>query len=138
MKLATYLMFQGNCEEAFTTYQKVLGGKITAMMTHEGTPAESDVSPEWRKKIIHACLELDGQMLMASDAPPERSSGAMRGVYVNVMVTENEEAERIFKELSEGGQVLMPIAETFWAERFGMAIDRFGTHWMVNAEFKKG
>ncbi|GAU81963.1 VOC family protein [Bosea sp. BIWAKO-01] len=138
MKLSTYLMFNGNCEEAFTTYQKVLGGKITAMMSHEGTPAENDVSPDWRKKIIHACLELDGQMLMASDAPPDRSSGSMRSVYVNVMVKEVAEAERIFKGLSEGGQIQMPIGETFWSKSFGMLTDRFGTHWMVNAEFKNG
>jgi PhnB protein len=134
MKLATYLMFDGNCREAFTRYEQVLGGKITAMMDHAGTPAEEHVSPEWRDKILHACLEIDGQMLMASDAPPDRSDGPMRSVSVNVMVATPEEAERVFAALAEGGKVTMPIAETFWSPRFGMVTDRFGTHWMVNAE----
>ena len=80
MKLSTYLMFDGNCREAFTHYEKVLGGKMLAMMDHKGTPAEEHVSPEWRDKILHACLEIDGQMLMASDAPPDRSDGPMRSV----------------------------------------------------------
>ncbi len=69
MKLSTYLMFEGNCREAFTHYQKVLGGTIQAMMDHKGTPAEEHVPAEWRDKILHACLEIEGQLLMASDAP---------------------------------------------------------------------
>ena len=68
MKLSTYLMFDGNCREAFTHYHKVLGGKIQAMMDHKGTPAEEHVPVEWRDKILHACLEIEGQLLMASDA----------------------------------------------------------------------
>ncbi|AMJ62521.1 VOC family protein [Bosea sp. PAMC 26642] len=134
MKLSTYLMFDGNCREAFTRYNEVLGGKITAMMDHRGTPAEAHVPPQWHDKIMHACLEIDGQMLMASDAPPERSDGPMRSVSVNVTVATPEEAERVFAALAEGGTVTMPIAETFWSPRFGMAKDRFGTNWMVNAE----
>lgn len=134
MKLATYLMFDGNCREAFTFYQKVLGGKMLAMMDHKGTPAEEHVPPAWRDKILHACLDVGGSMLMASDAPPDRSDGPMRSVSVNVMVSTPEEAERVFAGLSEGGTVTMPIAETFWSPRFGMLKDRFGTSWMVNCE----
>lgn len=139
MKLSTYLMFEGNCREAFTHYEKVLGGKILAMMDHKGTPAEEHIAPEWHDKILHACLEIDGQMLMASDAPPDRSDGPMRSVSVNVTVKTPDEAERIFAGLGEGGaKITMPIAETFWSPRFGMLIDRFGTNWMVNCDMPEG
>ena len=134
MKLSTYLMFDGNCREAFTHYNTVLGGRITAMMDHRGTPAEEHVSPAWRDKILHACLEIDGQMLMASDAPPDRSDGPMRSVSVSVNVKDVAEAERIFAALSDGATIQMPMAETFWSPRFGMLRDRFGTNWMIGAD----
>jgi PhnB protein len=134
MKLSTYLMFDGNCREAFTHYNEVLGGRITAMMDHRGTPAEEHVAPAWRDKILHACLEIDGQMLMASDAPPDRSDGPMRSVSVSVNVKDVAEAERIFAGLSDGATIQMPMAETFWSPRFGMLRDRFGANWMVGAD----
>jgi len=134
MKLSTYLMFDGNCREAFTHYQSVLGGKLTAMMDHRGTPAEAHVPPEWLDKIMHACLEIEGQLLMASDAPPDRSDGPMRSVSVSVNVPEIAEAERIFAGLADGATIMMPMAETFWSPRFGMLRDRFGTNWMVGAD----
>jgi len=138
MKIATYLMFQGDCREAFTLYEKVLGGRMLAMMDHRGTPAEERVPADWKDKIIHACLEIDGQMLMASDAPPDRSDGPMRSVSVNVMVKTPEEADRVFAGLSDGARITMPLAQTFWSPRFGMLVDRFGTSWMVNAEMPAG
>ncbi|KRE11324.1 3-demethylubiquinone-9 3-methyltransferase [Bosea sp. Root381] len=134
MKLATYLLFEGNCREAFTLYEKVLGGKLTAMMDHRGTPAEEHVREQWKDKILHACLEIDGQMLMASDAPPDRSDGPMRSVSVSVTVKSPEEADRIFNGLADGAKINMPMAETFWSPRFGMLKDRFGTDWMVGVE----
>ena len=91
MKLSTYLMFEGNCREAFTHYHKVLGGTIQAMMDHKGTPAEEHVPTEWRDKILHACLEIEGQLLMASDAPPNNSDGPMRSVSVSIGVATPEE-----------------------------------------------
>ncbi|POR50429.1 VOC family protein [Bosea psychrotolerans] len=134
MKIAPYLFFPGNCEEAFTAYEKILGGKIIAMMNHKGTPAESQVAPDWVPKIMHACLQLEGgQMLMASDAPPDRSEGPMQSVSVSVTVKETAEAERIFAALSDGARIKMPLEETFWAPRFGMLQDRFGTHWMISS-----
>jgi PhnB protein len=136
MRLSTYLFFNGNCEEAFAAYQKIFGGKIVQMMSHKGTPAESQVAPEWIPKIMHACLEIEGQLLMASDAPPDRSEGPMQSVSVSVNVKEPAEAERIFAALSEGARIKMPMEETFWAPRFGMLQDRFGTHWMIGAEPK--
>ncbi len=134
MKLSPYLMFEGNCREAFTAYQAILGGRIEAMMDHRGTPAEAHVPPEWLDKILYACLVLDGQMLMASDAPPGRSDGPMRSVSVSVNVPEVAEAERIFAALSEGATIQMRMEETFWSPRFGMLRDRFGTNWMIGAD----
>ena len=134
MKLSTYLMMPGNAREAFTHYHGVLGGTLTAMMDHRGTPAEEHVPPEWRDKILHCCLEIEGQLLMASDAPPGSSDGPMQSVAVSIGVKTPEEVDRIFAGLAEGGTVTMPVAETFWSPRFGMVKDRFGTSWMVGAE----
>lgn len=134
MKISPYLFFDGCCREAFTAYETIFGGRIVAMMSHQGTPAEGHVAPDWIAKIMHACLDLGGQMLMASDAPPERSEGPMRSVSVSVNVSDVAEAERIFAALSEGATIKMPLEETFWAPRFGMLRDRFGTNWMIAAD----
>lgn len=136
MRLNPYLMFDGRCEEAFRFYEKVLGGKIEAMFPHEGTPAEGHVPPEWRKKIMHARLVVGDQVLMGSDSPPQYQS-PMKGFSVSINVSDSAEAERIFHALGEGGNVTMPIQQTFWAARFGMLTDRYGTPWMVNCEPKE-
>src|SRR5215470_16592923 len=125
MKLNPYLLFNGNCEEAFKLYERVLGGKIEAMMPHAGTPAAKQVPPEWQNKILHACMRVNGELLMASDAPPGTYE-LPNGFHVALNIGDREEAERVFRELSEGGQVKMPIQPTFWADRFGMFVDRFG------------
>lgn len=136
MQMNPYLFFKGTCEEAFKFYEKALGGKIEAMMTHEGTPAESQVPAEWRKKIIHARMRVGSVYLMASDAPPNHQEDAMKGFSVNLTVDKPAEADRLFSALSKDGDIRMPIQETFWAERFGMVVDKFGTPWMVNCEKK--
>ena len=133
MELNPYLMFNGNCEAAFKFYEKALGGKIEAMLTHEGTPVASQVPPHWLKKIMHARLSVGEEILMGSDAPPDRYE-PMKGFSVTLSVTDPREAERIFQALSEKATVRMPIQETFWAVRFGMLIDQFGTPWMINCE----
>lgn len=133
MQMNPYLFFDGQCEEAFKFYAKLLGGKIEAMMTHEGTPAADQVPAEWRSKIIHARLNLGGQILMASDAPPDRQQKP-QGFSINISVESPAEAERLFHALEENGAVTMPIGETFWATRFGMLTDRFGIPWMINCE----
>jgi PhnB protein len=133
MQLNPYLLFNGQCEAAFKFYEKVLGGKIVAMMPHEGTPAAEHVSPEWRKKILHARLSVGDEVLMGSDAPPDRYE-AMKGFSVTLGIDDPAEAERIFHALAEQGTVRMPIGKTFWAERFGMVVDQFGTPWMINCE----
>jgi PhnB protein len=134
MQMNPYLTFKGQCEAAFKFYEKVLGGKIVAMMPHEGTPAADHVPAEWRSKIMHARLVLDdGKVLMGSDAPPGMQE-EMKGFSVTLGVDKPADAERIFHALAEDGTVRMPIQETFWATRFGMLTDRFGTPWMINCE----
>jgi PhnB protein len=136
MQLNPYLTFDGRCEDAFKFYAKVLGGEIVAMIRHEGTPAETHVPTEWRKKIMHARLIVDGEVLMGSDAPPDRSDGAMKGFSVTLSIDRPAEADRVFAALADKGTVRMPIQETFWARRFGMLTDQFGTPWMINCEKK--
>lgn len=133
MHVNPYLTFDGNCEEAIKAYAKILDGKIVAMMPHEGTPAEKHAPPEWRKKILHARLVFGDDVLMASDAPPGRFQ-KMQGVHVSLVTEDPAEAERIFTSLAEGASITMPLQETFWAVKFGMLTDRFGTPWMINCE----
>ena len=131
MKMNPYLIFNGNCEEAFVAYEKILRGKIQAMMRHAGTPAETHVPAEWRDKIIHASLTFGGNTLMASDAPPS-SYEKMQGTTVSLQRDEPAEAERLYNALSDGGKVTLPLGETFFAQKFGMLVDRFGTPWMIH------
>ena len=91
------------------------------------------VSPEWRGKIIHARMQIGDDVLMGSDAPPEHYEPT-KGCSLSISVDDAKEAERIFNALSEKGKVQMPIQQTFWAERFGMLVDRYGIPWMVNCE----
>ena len=133
MQLNPYLTFNGQCEAAFKFYEKVLGGKIEAMMTYGGSPTAEQTQPEWRNKIMHARMTVSDEVLMASDAPPDRYE-AMKGIMVTLGIDDSGEAERIFRALSEKGTVQMPVQKTFWAARFGMLVDQFGTPWMINCE----
>jgi PhnB protein len=133
MQLNPYLTFNGNCEEAFKAYHKILGGEIVAMIPHEGTPAEGNVPAGWRKKIIHARLAGKGMVLMGSDAPPDRYQ-PMQGFSVTLNIKDPTEAERVFNALAKDGTVRMPLGETFFAIKFGMCTDKFGTPWMVVCE----
>lgn len=132
MQISPYLMFNGNCEEAMTFYEKALGGKLE-LIRHEGTPAAEHVPPEWRNKILHASLKIGNSSLLASDAPPGNFHPA-QGVFVTLYFTDPGEGERVWNALSPDGNVVMAFGETFWASRFGMVIDRFGTPWMINCE----
>ena len=131
MQLNAHLNFNGQCEEAFTFYQKCLGGHILAMIRHEGTPAAEHVPVEWRKKIMHAELKIGDQLLMGADTPPNRYESP-KGFAVAIHIDQPADADRVFGALAENGKVQMPIQETFWATRFGMLVDRFGIPWMVN------
>ena len=134
MQVNPYLNFNGQCAEAFRFYEKVLGGRIEAMITHGNSPIADEVPSAWHDRILHARLVVGDQALMASDSPPEHYEKP-QGLYVSLNVDEPADAERIFHALAEKGTVKMPFAKTFWAAGgFGMLVDRFGTPWMVNCE----
>lgn len=130
MQLHTYLNYGGNCEQAFRFYEQHLGGKITMIMTHDQQPNSQDVPPDWKKAILYARMSIGGTELMGSDVPPDHFQ-PMRSVYLSLTLGSTEEAERIYALLSEGGQIFMPMQETFFASRFGMLRDKFGTSWMI-------
>ena len=130
MKLYTYLNYGGNCRQAFEFYAEHLGGKITMLTTHGEVPDPSKVPPEWRNAVLHARIELGGTVVLAADIPPERFQ-PMRSAYLSLLVDSTDEAERVYSLLSEGGQIFMPMQETFFARRFAMLRDRFGTSWML-------
>lgn len=136
MQLNAYLNFNGQCEAAFRFYEQCLGGRIVAMIPHAETPAAGHMPAEWQDKIMHARLDVGGQVLMGSDAPPNHYD-TPRGFAVTIGVRDAAEAERIFHALAEKGTVRMPIGETFWAVRFGMLVDRFGIPWMINCDQPK-
>lgn len=137
MKWNTYIFFGGDCRQAFVFYAKALDAQIVAMIPHSGTPAADHTPADWQDKILHARLVKGDNVLMGSDAPPDRYDRA-QGFNVNVSVEDPAEAERIFAALADGGTEIMPIGETFWAHRFGMLRDRFGIGWMVNCEKPTG
>jgi PhnB protein len=136
MKLNPYLNFSGTCEEAFNSYAKILGGDIVAMMTYADMPVESSPPDELKKLIAHARLVMGDNILMGSDAPPDRYK-LMQSMSVTLNIPDPAEAERVFNALADGGTIEMPLEETFWAIKFGVLADRFGTRWMVNCEKPK-
>jgi len=133
MQVNPYLLFNGQCEEAFKFYADCLGGKIEAMMKNTESPAEEHVPPEWRDKILHARMTIGDSVLMASDAPPRRYQKP-QGFSVSIGSRDVAEGRRIFNGLAENGTITMPFEKTFWAAGFGMCTDRFGIPWMVNCE----
>jgi PhnB protein len=131
MQVNPYLFYNGNCEAALKFYEKVLGAKIEAMLTYEGGPADMPIPPDYKKKIMHAKISIDDEVIMASDAPPGNFHPP-QGFSVSLQVEDPADAERRFKALSEGGKVNMPFGKTFFSKGFGMCVDQFGTPWMVN------
>ncbi len=131
MKIAPYLGFDGQCAEAFHFYERTLHGKIDMMMTYGESPMADQTPTAQRARIMHAHMKIGDQSLMGGDAPSHMHQKPA-GFCVSIHVDEEAEAERIFRELGEGGQINTPMSETFWARRFGMLVDRFGTPWIVN------
>ena len=130
MQINTHLSYDGHCEEAFKFYEKALGGKIEVLMRYEGTPAASQMPADGQQKIIHGRISIAGTTLMGADAPPGRNSSP-KGMMLSLSADNPADAERYFRALSEKGSVGMPMAETFFATRFGMVTDQFGIPWMV-------
>jgi PhnB protein len=130
MRLYTYLNFGGNCRQAFEFYVEHLGAKITAITTYGDLPASGEVSPEWKNAVVHARIAIGDTILLGADVPPDRFQ-PMRSAYLTLIVNSSEEAERLYVLLAEGGEIFMPMQETFFAHRFAMLRDRFGTSWML-------
>jgi PhnB protein len=137
VKLYTYLNYGGNCRQAFEFYATHLGGRITQLSTHGDVPDPSAVPAEWRSAILHARMEIGDTVLLAADVPPERFQ-PMRSAYLSLLLDSSANAERIYALLSDGGQVFMKMEETFFAHRFAMLRDRFGTSWMLLHERANG
>jgi PhnB protein len=131
--ISAHLVFNGNCREAMAFYADVLCGEVTQMFTHGEMPDNTEVVEEWRDKIIHAEVNLGGRILMGADAPPgfyEKPTG----VSVQLEYQDAGRGKDVFDRLVQGGSAYMPFGETSWAKGFGMLTDRFGTHWMINAD----
>jgi len=133
MQLNPYLLFNGNCAEAFKFYEETLGGKIEGLHTYSGSPGAEHAPPEWGDKVMHATIAIGDQKLMGSDPPPGHYEPP-KGMSVSISLNDPDKGERIFNALAEGGTTLMPFQKTFWAAGFGMCTDRFGIPWMVNCE----
>ena len=127
MQLHTYLNYGGNCEQAFRFYEQHLGGKIT-MLTRHGEMPNPNVPPDFKNAVLHARMNLGGTELLGADIPGYEP---MRSAYLSLTVESDAEADRIYALLTEGGQIFMKMQETFFASRFAMLRDRFGTSWML-------
>ncbi|MCG7200202.1 YciI family protein [Marinobacter pelagius] len=129
VEMNVHVAFPGTCREAMKFYSEVTGGHLEAMITYGETPASEDVPADMHDQIVHASLNLRGRRLMGADCPEYQ---APVGTQVHLEYDREDQAERVFRSLSDGGSVLMPFEQTFWAHRFGMARDRFGLQWMVS------
>ncbi|HEX5353902.1 MAG TPA: VOC family protein [Rhodanobacteraceae bacterium] len=134
MQINSYLFFKNDAAEAFDFYAKCLGGKVTMKVKMGEMPGSESLPADTRDQIAHVRLEAGGAVLMGSDwcGPTRKPYPGIHGNAVSVSVDTPDAAERLFKALSEGGKVDMPISETSWALRFGMLTDRYGAMWMVN------
>ena len=132
--LNPYLTFNGNCAKAVNFYKEALDGELE-IMTFEGSPIT--VPEGYEKKIMHATLKFGYAVLMASDGMPNHKVVEGNTVHLSIAAISEEDGERYFKNLSEGGQIVMPYEKSFWGAKFGMCIDKFGMNWMVNVEMKE-
>lgn len=133
MRLYTHLNFGGNCREAFEFYEQNVGGKVTMMMTQAEMPGANQTPSANSSAVAHARMSIAGTELIGNDVPAGHFQ-PMRSAYLYLGLDSPEEAERIYAVLSEQGEVYMPLAETFYASRFGMLRDRFGVSWTLICE----
>ena len=130
-----YLVFDGTCAEAMRFYERALGGTIDVMMSGADSPIAAQMPKEFAHRILHARLVLPGGgMLYGGDSPAHIPYEGIKGVSITVDFATVAEAEKAFAALAQGGQVTMPMQSAFWAKRWGMLTDRFGTPWNVNGE----
>ena len=127
MQLDIYVNYRGNCEEAFRFYEQHLGGRITGVTRHRDIP-NPNTAADWKDKILHARIEIGGTILMGADVP---QAEPMRSAYLTLTLDREEEAERVYGVLTDGGQIFMKMEKTPFASRFAMLRDQFGTSWML-------
>ena len=132
MQVQPYLFFDGRCEEALEFYKGALGAEVTALIRNSENPDPSMTPPGMENKVLHANFNVGGTQLMASDGMCSGTPN-FAGVSLSLAADDVAEAERLFAALAEGGQVKLPMHETFFAKRFGMVADEFGVSWMVIA-----
>lgn len=134
LTLTPYLSFSGNCAEALEFYRSALGGEIASKMTYgeSGQP----ISPEHANRIMHSEFKSEGITFMACDAPSHQPFVQGSQISLAIALDDTSVQDRIFQRLSVGGTVTMPLADQFWGARFGMVLDKFGIHWMLNCEKK--
>ena len=137
MDLRPYLSFKGDCEAALQFYEQCLGARIGRIFRYAGTPFADQVPADWQDKIMHGSVTVGEQVLMAADVAPARYEEP-RGFSLSLQIQGAADAERVFQGLAQGGRVVVPLEKTFWAERFGMVVDRFGIPWMINCETPGG
>jgi PhnB protein len=133
MDLSAYVSFKGDCAEAFRCYEELLGATPGLLFHYADSPMADVVPAGWDTKIMHGSIKIGRYLLEGADVPPERYEQP-KGFSLSLSVPTTQEAERLFQQLSIGGRVMYPIEKTFWSERFGMVIDRFGIPWMINCE----
>jgi PhnB protein len=125
------LIFNGECEAAFTLYQQCLGGAVTFRLTWGDSPMADQAPADWRDKILHATLTVGSTVLSGGDVLPGQYEHP-RGFQLQLNLDDAGAAERIFTQLADGGRVTVPLQQTFWAQRFGAVVDRFGIPWGIN------
>src|SRR5512139_3177049 len=130
MQVQPYLFFDGRCEAAIEFYKKALGAEVDMLMRFKDIPDKSMCAPGSENKVMHASLKIGDTRVMASDG---RNTGQPKfdGFALSLDAKSDAEAQTLFKALSDGGEVAMPMSPTFFATSFGMVKDRFGVHWMV-------
>jgi len=133
VQIAPYLSFKGDCEAAFTFYEQCLGAKLGGFFRYAGSPMADQAPADWGDKVMHGSVTVGDQVLMGADVAPGHYE-APKGFTLSLQMKSTADAERVFHELAQGGHVVMALEKTFWAERFGMLVDRFGIPWQINCE----
>jgi PhnB protein len=133
MQMNPYLSFKGDCEAAFTFYARCLGGQVGEIFRYGGTPLTNQVPADWSDKVMHGSVKVGEHELMGADVAPAHYEEP-KGFSLSLQIKSVADAERVFHELAEEGRIVMPLEKTFWAERFGMVVDRFGIPWLINGE----
>ena len=135
MELEAYLTFNGTCEEALNFYKECLNGEITTLSYYDSAPMP--VSDAFKNKVLHANFKFGKSSFMASDSEEGKPVIIGTNISLTLNVENEEDLERLYQKLAEGGQKTMPLQDTFWGAKFGMAVDRFGVNWMFNCEKKE-